>query len=706
VNFSNPLNLIVAFVFLGQILVSCKPDRTVDTSEFIIADDLKIEVVAAEPDIILPVAIAEDSRNRFWVVEMPGYMRDIDGADEDVADGRIVILSDKDNDGVVDDRKLFLDSLLNPRAVCLVYGGLLFTDGTMLKWTETQNDKPNHTIVVDSFYVVGGNIEHQPNGLLYNLDNWIYSAKSNARYRRIDGKWQKEATTFRGQWGISMDRLGRLIYNHNSAPLIGDQAIPNQALNNPYLKIANGYGRYLTDDMRIFPIQATSVNRGYLPEILDSTGKVIQYTSACAPHLYYGEQMGQAFYNNFFVCAPEGNLISNYSYNEDSLTAKRKKIGSEFLVSKDETFRPVNLMTGLDGSLYVVDMRKGIIQHSAYMSSYLRDAITKKGLEKVNGLGRLYRISSRESEYTFRNLHDLSSSELIDLFNDPNLQIRMFAQKELVGKSMRKDIPQLFSIAKSSDNPNARIHALWTLEGMNELRPDDITEMAATTENIEVLSQLYNDFYSNTLQLKSRTIDFLLASIPVGSNKDEKRWMQIAHRYPDDMVIGEALVSSIAGQESNFLQKINGVTHDALDTLLKTTIAFKKAGEIQGPLLIEEPFDDDRTNGLKKFRTYCAACHCLDGKGQQNVAPSFQQSEIINGNETIIASVIFHGYTSGHEIYQIPMPAYKEDKNLSDQDIYDIISYLKSTFTTGWNSLQMEQIPEIREKPVDTLGMK
>ena len=70
--------------------------------------------------------------------------------------------------------------------------------------------------MVDSAYAEGGNVEHQPNGLLRAMDNWIYSAKSDKRYRRKEGEWLTERTHLRGQWGITQDDYGRLYYNTNS----------------------------------------------------------------------------------------------------------------------------------------------------------------------------------------------------------------------------------------------------------------------------------------------------------------------------------------------------------------------------------------------------------------------------------------------------------------------------------------------------------
>ena len=708
--FQAHVNLLISLV-VCLLICSCEQKNEIDTSEFIITQDHKIELVAAEPDVILPVAIAEDEYNRLWVVEMPGYMRDIDGNDENVPDGRIVILDDTDQDGKIDSRKIFMDSLENPRALCFVNNGLLYSDGTQLKWTKIEGDHPNNTITVDSFYVVGGNIEHQPNALLYNLDNWIYSAKSNARYRYHEGKWHKEVTSFRGQWGMSMDKMGRLIYNHNSAPLIGDYAIPNQNLDNPFLKLNYSVGRYLTDDMSIYPIQATSVNRGYQPDVLDSTGRVINYTSACSPHLYYGNNLTSKFQNSAFVCAPEGNLIANYTYNENTLQSNRSLGKNEFLISKDESFRPVNLFTGFDGSLYIVDMRKGIIQHTAYMSSYLREKIILNGLDKINGKGRIYRIQKNEEVDPYPKTENLNSSELMHLFEHSNLQLRMFAQKKLIAKRESADYKPLYDIALNSDYIMARIHAIWTLEGLDQLTKKGINDICRSTADPDVLSQLiitskplidegasFQELYTKSFKLNSNSVDFLLSSIVGKSKTYEKIWFDLAKRYANNPLISESLISGISGNEGYYYSKIMASKNEILDSILLEVLTNKKKNEIQTPQLIEKPFDDDRTNGLKIYKSYCASCHGLDGKGQKNVAPSLKSSKIINENEKEIASIILNGYGPEKSIYKIAMPAYKEDPNLGDQDIVDLISYLKSTFTTGWSGLKIEDIQDLRMK--------
>jgi glucose/arabinose dehydrogenase len=144
-----------------------------------------VGLVAAEPLVTAPVAINFDNRGRLWVVEMQDFMPDTLGRGEDIPGGKIVILTDTNGDGVMDQRKIFLDSLVLPRAICLIENGILVAEPPRLWYYDIQDDRPVHKTLVDSAFAAGGNVEHQPNGLFRNLDNWIYNAKSSKRYRPV-----------------------------------------------------------------------------------------------------------------------------------------------------------------------------------------------------------------------------------------------------------------------------------------------------------------------------------------------------------------------------------------------------------------------------------------------------------------------------------------------------------------------------------------
>jgi len=288
---SRILLAILPFLFFG----SCKKSFNTEiyTQEFIIDEGLEIELLAAEPLLKSPVAMDFDLKGRIWTVELTGYMRDVEGSDEDLPDGRISFLIDTNGDGVMDQKNVFLDELVLPRAIKCYNGGLLYAEPPNLWWVPiNDDDKPGVKILVDSMYTNGGNVEHMPNGLLYNIDNWIYNAKSDRRYRLKNGKWEIEPTVYRGQWGISNDELGRLFYNTNSHPLFGDHVLPNSFDQNPFLNKANVYNQNIAITRKFYPYQATAVNRGYQEGVLMPDGKVSEFTSACSPLIYKGGTFG------------------------------------------------------------------------------------------------------------------------------------------------------------------------------------------------------------------------------------------------------------------------------------------------------------------------------------------------------------------------------------------------------------------------------
>lgn len=440
-------------------------------------DDITIELVAAEPLVQDPVAITFDEGGRLWVVEMLSFMQDIDGTGENDRIGRVSVLFDDDGDGQMDRSQVFLDSLLLPRAIGLVKGGVLIAENIPLWYVEDLDGdfKADRKTLVDSTYGGLGMPEHSGNGLWHGIDNWIYNAKSKFRYRRIKGKWVKEETEFRGQWGIAHDNAGRLFYNYNWSQLHADLVPPNSLLNNSHHIPTSGIDHGLTLDRTIYPIRSnTAVNRGYVPGTLDKKGRLLEFASACGPLVYRGDALPASYMGDGFVCEPTANLIKQNNIIEDGFLLKAEAVypDREFLASTDERFRPVSLASGPDGALYVVDMYKGIIQDGAYMTDYLREETLKRKLDKPINMGRIWRIrSKREKTGDTPQLEDLDPKALVAALESPNGWTRDNAQRLLVAQGDLSVIPDLKSMV-SHGNPLGQLHALWTLRGLGYRDPE------------------------------------------------------------------------------------------------------------------------------------------------------------------------------------------------------------------------------------------
>jgi putative membrane-bound dehydrogenase-like protein len=88
----------------------------------------RLELVAAEPLVQDPVAIDFDPDGRMYVAEMRSFMPNLAGTGEDRPIGRIVVLEDTNDDGRMDKKTVFLDSLVLPRSVKVLSQGVLVAE--------------------------------------------------------------------------------------------------------------------------------------------------------------------------------------------------------------------------------------------------------------------------------------------------------------------------------------------------------------------------------------------------------------------------------------------------------------------------------------------------------------------------------------------------------------------------------------------------
>ena len=183
------------------------PTQTIEHTH--LEEGFELQLVASEPQIMAPIAMTFDEQLRIWAVEMAGYMTNVDGSEEELPTGKIILLEDQDQDGVYETRKIVIDSLVLPRALALVDKGLLVAEPPNLWFYELENDQVVSKTLVDSTYTSGGNVEHQANGLFRGIDGWIYNSGSNKRYKKQDDCWIIERTHYRGQWGLTQDLYGR-----------------------------------------------------------------------------------------------------------------------------------------------------------------------------------------------------------------------------------------------------------------------------------------------------------------------------------------------------------------------------------------------------------------------------------------------------------------------------------------------------------------
>ena len=681
-----------------------------------------IQIVADEPLLNSPVAMNFDNKGRIWVVEMENYMPDTLGTGEDKPTGKIIILSDKNGDGRMDKRTIFLDSLVLPRAMSLFENGILVAESPNLWFYEIVNDKPVNKVLVDAAYAEGGNVEHQPNGLFRALDNWIYNAKSGKRYRKKDGKWMIERTHFRGQWGITQDDQGRLFYNNNSENLQGDYFSPGLGAMNENQQRVAGFSESIIKNNKVYPIRQTpGINRAYMEGILNDSLRLVNFTAACGPVIFNSTLFGDDYYGNAFVAEPSANLIKrNILTNTGYVVAgKQAYSGREFLASTDERFRPVNLSVGPDGALYIVDMYRGIIQHKTYLTPYLKRQIKARDLSGPINYGRIYKIvpqGKKAKALSFSN----DSRRLLKLLAHSNGWVRSKAQQMIVdSKDKGLEIP-LRKILNNTSQPLAAIHALWTMEGLSVLKKEDVLPLLKSQDwtfrmqALNVIPSVINkDNYKEFSSIFSLMLNqddalaapymaflntFVAAFDPITARQ---LLMNVAKKYPNNIYTSDAVISNLKNKESVFYKDLAADTSFAISKRLKKVIGDreKKSGN-------SVDVSREYPKGAALFRSICQTCHGTDGNGINGLAPPLNKSDWVTGDNSRLIKVVLYGLNGpikiGAKVYKSPeingeMPGLASNSNFSDEDIAQVLNYIRNSWANKGDKISRESVSDVRE---------
>ncbi len=690
-------------------------------------DGFELQLVASEPHIVAPIAMVFDERNRIWAVEMTSYMTDIDGSEEALPTGKIVILADPDNDGHYDRRTVFLDSLVLPRALALVENGLLVVEPPNLWYYGIADDKPTTKTLVDSAYTSGGNLEHMANGLFRGMDNWFYNAASNKRYRKKGDTWLIETTHARGQWGLTQDDLGRLLYNNNSQNLLGDHYLPGVGGRNPNIARIPGFNERIVADNRTFPRRPTpGVNRGYQANVLDDSLRLTNLTAACGPLVYRDTLFGDAYYQNAFVAEPAAHLIKRNILHFDghAITGMLAYEGREFLASDDERFRPVSLYNGPDGALYIVDMYRGIIQHKLFLTQYLKDEINERELENHLNYGRIYKVVPTGHRHDKNRLaFPTDAPALVDRLASPLSWEREKAQQLLVDRQLNEALPLLRTRLKESTSLVERIHCLWTMEGLGVLHADILLEIlearaepflvahALAAMDAVLSPQNAASFFNvmTTLAEDRFFAPYVAFQLHLFDGVDpalsQALIQTLVQAHPDSEDVALAILTNKYNEEEAFLTSLSGVLNIRNTSLAKqaTSLVDRIRDVKENTHDIE--FRRKYARGIGVFRSTCQSCHGEDGQGLEFLAPPLANSEWVTGDKDVLIAIVLYGMTGpvtvGGKVYTVPevageMPGIIHNRDLVEADVALMLSYIRNSWGNEAPDITLDDVKRVK----------
>jgi mono/diheme cytochrome c family protein/glucose/arabinose dehydrogenase len=582
------------------------PEKALES--FYMAPGYRLELVAAEPLIQEPVAIDWDLHGRLWAVEMPGFMADITGSNEYEPIGRVVVLEDVNGDGRMDKRTVFADRLVLARSLKVLERGVLVAEPPNV-WLmrDTNGDLRMDTkeLVTDRYGRRETDPQNNANGFNWSLDNRMYTAgQADIHLRLKHNVFELEKTLQRGEWGVTHDDAGRIYRNTNESPVHVDLVPTFYFARNPNLVRTRGsYERLANDNdelLTVWPVRPNpGTNRAYQTGIDREDGTLARFTSVCAPLVYRGDRLPAELYGNMFVAEPAANLVSRIVLDDSGskVDARKAYERGEFLASTDERFRPVYLANAPDGTLYIADLYRGIIEHRISITVYLRDQIFERKLEGPTGYGRIYRVVHETTKRdTTSTLAKASPADLVQALSHPNGWFRDTAQRLIVERGEKSVAPSLNKLAEAADDWRTRLRALWILDGLDAIDPSLVMRAMEDESRyvragaIRISERWLNDANHPVQAAVTRRLEDgdwmvrqqLAASIGVlPAETREGAASVVLTRYGDDPVTVDAVLSSIRGMEPAVLgtllarsnaQKTGAEAVAASITMLSATI--------------------------------------------------------------------------------------------------------------------------------------
>jgi mono/diheme cytochrome c family protein len=445
------------------------------------------------------------------------------------------------------------------------------------------------------------------------------------------------------------------------------------------------------------------MNRVRLPD-----GVLNHFTAAAGPAIYRGDRLPADLVGDLLFNEPVGRIVRRAKIVvKDGLTQLQNAYPkSEFIRSTDPLFRPVNIVSTPDGTLYLMDMYVGLIQDAQFVGgpgSYLRRKNEQYELDKQHNMGRIWRIThdGMTPDRTQPRMYAETPAQLVAHLSHPNGWWRDTAQKLLVLKQDKSVVPALKTIVASSTNPLARVHALWTLEGLGSADAALVREMAKSSDPklrvqaIRVSESLYkagDKTFANDYRalLKDGDVDVAIQAmltinvLRLADAPTLTRSMIDTSRSRGVKEIGAQLLrpGSAQGQQPSLA--------DAAASTLNLSPADRAV----------------LARGEATYRELCFSCHGTDGKGTlvagaadgSTLAPPLAGSPRVQGHRDYVIKVLLAGLTgpvngttyNGGAV-MVPMGAN------DDEWIANVASYVRSSFGNSAGFVTPAQVAAVRK---------
>ncbi len=486
-----------------------EPLSSIESQKLIqIPVDFEMQLFAAEPDIVNPIAMAWDARGRLWIVEATDYPNDFTETDG-AANDRIKICEDTNGDGKADKFTVFAEGLNIATSLVFANEGVIVSQPPhfiFLKDTDGDDKADIRENIITGWRKF--DTHAGPSNLKYGFDNKIwgvlgysgfdgtigdksYNFPQGVYHFRPDGtEFEFLAPTSNNTWGLGFSEDNNVFIStaNNTHSAYYSLPVKYTQRKMPEL-VSNGSSQILAPAVK--KIDGHYEAHAMTPN-LRQVDVVGGFTSAAGHNLYTARSFPKEYWNRIaFVNEPTVRLVHKAIIEPDG-AGFTEKDGWNFLASSDEWFGPVHTEVGPDGAVWVADWYNFIIQHNVFVERQAPSIMVLPFTEQPGGQGNAFESELRDREYgriyriVYKNaprykpldLSERRTPDLLDALKHDNMFWRMTAQRILVESKDQSAIPGLFEIIKNRDVDeiglnSPAVHALWTLHGLGALNGDN-----------------------------------------------------------------------------------------------------------------------------------------------------------------------------------------------------------------------------------------
>ena len=582
---------------LKEFLKPIPPKEPADAlTTFEAVDGFRMELVAHEPLVNDPIAAAFDENGRLYVAEMRGYPYQPRADQKPI--GRVRLLEDVNGDGRFDKSHVFAENLLWPSGIAPWKQGV-FVAATPDIWYMKDTDGDGVADIRKKVYTGFGHQgeQYMLNNLIWGVDHKIYGATAgnggsvrsvddpnaepisvNRRDFRFDpftGAFETTTETF--QFGNTFDNWYNRFVGNQGMP-VRHAVLPGHYMaRNPYLPSTSGVNALVDGWTRIYkisPIEAwRSIRRARrIAAGRDPTSPGVDHnylTAGAGVTVYRGDAYPEKYHGNVFIGAATGNLVHRRVLTPDGVTFGSDRVdeNTDFVRSTDNWFRPVNFVNAPDGTLYVLDMSRELIESVHVATKVIKHLDLTHGRDR----GRIYRMAPPGFRVPPQpRLGEAATKELVAQIENPTGWWRETAHRLIYERQDQSAVGPLRHLLNESSRPLARMHALWSLQGLDALANADIARgLSDTIAGVrEHAVQLAEPRLNDSAELLEKVLGLagdknprvrLQVAFTVGEVKDRRAisaLAEIAKQDAGDRWIRAAVLSSSAESADRLLMEL------------------------------------------------------------------------------------------------------------------------------------------------------